>query len=113
MRSKTSEAALRKNALEERRKTYLAIENIVAARPRGVDEGARVNEIMQYTQLPFMAIASAMKFLKAFAVIHQDGYQQWRPAGLPNGFCWKHGTTRLMFGECQLCKETNDEDTQG
>lgn len=107
------ESNWRANAEEERRKVYLAIEGIVAARPRQLKhKGARVMEMEEYTGLPHLAVAAAMKFLRYFSVIRQVGTREWEVADLPQGFCWKHGVKHLVMGKCRRCEEAFYEEIE-
>lgn len=94
----------RRNAEEERRKTYLAIETIVAARPRGLqDLGAVRDEILQFTQLSDLAVDVALRFLRNQRVIYRTEFHRWAAVPLRPGWCFTHGYKFTSLGECTKC----------
>lgn len=104
----------RENSEEERRKVYIAIENIIGARPKRLEGlGVRLKEIADYTNLPPLAIQAAIKALSYFGVIIKVADRRVVLGELPLGFCWRHGLRYLNMGECRVCKEKLNEKIEG
>lgn len=95
---------MRKNAAEERRLVYLAIEgisNTPTARKYG--RGASCTEIVNYSNLKWVPVDAALKFLANWGLIYHVRTKWFIKTAPPDNFCWSHGMVRLFGGKCIKC----------
>lgn len=98
---------MRRNAAQERRLIYLAIEGISnTATARKYGKGATTREIMAYTKLGKIATDSGLKFLVKWGIIttlNAYATNWFIKTPPPDNFCWIHGAQQVFGGKCIRC----------